>query len=121
MGIIGKITATVVAAVALSSASVGAVEASRTAPDPYSAEINTRTIVRTPTPIETQTRVKVSVRVTANSPTQPTGQVTLKLSPAPEGAGQSRAAAAGPADWSRTLDYDGGVLKVVGPAFPQEG
>jgi len=121
MGILGRVTAALVTAVALSSASVGAVDAAPSATDPYSATITTRTIVRTPSPIRINAKVDISIRVTANSPTQPTGEVTIKLSPAPNGAGQARSAAAGPPDWTRTIDYDGGVERVVGPAFAKTG
>lgn len=121
MGILGRVTAALVTAVALSSASVGAADAAPTATDPYSATITTRTVVTTPSPIRVDTRVDIKVRVTANSPNRPTGQVTLRLSPAPNGAGQARSVAAGPADWSRTIDYDGGVERVTGPAFPKTG
>ena len=121
MGILGRVASALVTSAVLMSASVGAVEAASTAPDPYSTKINTKTVVTTPTPIRTNTAVEISVKVTANSPDTPKGEITLQLSPAPGGAGQSRAAAAGPADWSRTIQYDGGTDHVTGPAFPKTG
>jgi hypothetical protein len=122
MGIFGRFSAalatTAVLMAVLMSASVGASTASA---DPYSARINTKTVVTTPSPIRVDTRVDISVKVTANSPQTPTGTVTLNLSSAPDGAGQTRAAAAGPADWSRTIQYGGGTEHVTGPAFPKTG
>jgi hypothetical protein len=59
--------------------------------------------------------------VTANSPLEPTGKVTITLHSAPGGGGQARAAAAGPSGWTRTIDYDGGTEHLVGPAFASEG
>jgi LPXTG-motif cell wall-anchored protein len=121
MGILGRLTAALVTAVALSSASVGAVGAAPAATDPYSAKITTRTIIRTPSPIETHTRITMTVKVTANSPTQPTGELRIKLTSAPRGNGQARTAAAGPAGWTRTIAYNGGTKHIVGPAFPKTG
>lgn len=121
MGILGRVATALASTVVLMSASVGAVEAASPALDPYSTKINTRTIVTTPTPIRTNTEVDISVKVTANSPQTPTGEITLRLSPAPGGAGQSRTAAAGPADWTRTIQYDGGTDHLTGPAFPKTG
>lgn len=100
------------------AASVGVADAAQ---DPYSADVTTRTTVRTPDPVQTHTRVTITVRVTANSPSEPTGTVTLELSPSPAGAGQERSAAASPRNWSRTVDYDGGTQEVTGPKFPKPG
>lgn len=121
MGILGKVSAALVGAAAVMSVSVGVTEAAPAAPDPYSTKVNTTTVVTTPTPIRTHTRVEMTVEVTANHPTQPTGRVTLTLHAAPGGGGQSRAAAAGPDGWTRTIDYDGGSEQLLGPAFPQKG
>lgn len=121
MGFLGRVAAALVTTVALMSASVGTVDAAPSAADPYSTRITTKTTVRTPSPIRTHTRITMTVKVTANSPTAPTGQVTLKLHRAPGGAGQARTAAAGPAGWTRTIDYDGGTERVVGPSFPKTG
>ncbi len=127
MGILGRVASALATSVVLMSASVGAVGAlgpagpDAAAPDPYSTKINTRTVVTTPTPIRTGTAVDISVKVTANSPETPTGEITLRLSPAPGGSGQSRVAAAGPADWTRTIQYDGGTDHVTGPSFPETG
>jgi hypothetical protein len=118
MGILGRFAAALATTVAL-SASVGMGTAVSTTSDPYSTKINTRTEVTTPTPIRTNTRVDISVEVTANSPETPTGTVTLSLSAEPGASGQSRTA--GPADWSRTIQYDGGTAHVTGPAFPKTG
>ena len=59
------------------------------------------------------------MRVSANSPETPTGSVTFTLRAATGGAGQ--AGTAGPAGWTRTIDYDGGTARVVGPAFEEAG
>ncbi len=121
MRTLGRVAAALATSVVLSSAAVGAGEAATTASDPYSTRINTETTVRTPTPIRTGTRIAMSVTVTANSPQTPTGTVTLTLHSSPGGAGQSLTAAADLDGWSRTVDYDGGTERLMGPAFPKTG
>lgn len=121
MGIFRRAAVALATASALTSASVAAGSAAGAAADPYSPTINTVLEVRTPDPIRTDVTLDISVQVTANSPDQPTGTIRLDLKPAPGGAGQSRAAAAAPGDWSRTVDYNGGKQTVRGPQFPKAG
>lgn len=120
MTMLSRLSAALVAVIAASTVSVGAFAASA-APDPYSGKVTTHTTVTTPDPIHTHVHVDISVKVTANSPTQPKGSVTLALSPAPHGGGQARFAPAGPGSWHRTIDYNGGTVKVTGPAFAKVG
>lgn len=121
MRILSRLSAALIAAAAVSTMSVGAAAATASAADPYSVKVTTHTTVTTPDPIHTDVDVDIKVEVTANSPTQPTGRVTLSLAAAPHGGGQARSVAAGPGGWHRTVDYNGGTVHVTGPSFPKVG
>lgn len=121
MRIFGRIATAVATSVVVGSVFAGSVQAAPSAPDPYSSKINTTTTVTTPSPIRVGTNVDISVKVTANSPQQPAGKVTLTLHSSPGGAGQALVAAAGPDGWTRTISYDGGTETVRGPSFPKVG
>lgn len=81
------------------------------APDPYSPSIKTDCRVSVPAAVRPGKPVVISIRVTANSPTQPSGDVEIVVSRRP---GDDRV-------WSKTVGYNGGTKKVVGPALDNEG
>lgn len=88
---------------------VTAATASAQAPDPYSPAVDTRCSVSVPTSVRPGARVVARARVQANSPSDPTGAVTLTVRNH------------GSVVWSRTVDYPGHPIRVDGPVLGTEG
>ncbi len=88
---------------------VGVAAEARSAPDPYSGTIDTSCSISVPAVIEPGKRVTVRVGVSANNPTQPTGRLDLTISTSP----------GGDTVWTKTVPYNGGTKKIVGPKLPK--
>lgn len=86
---------------------VGAPSAVAAAPDPYSGNIATECTISVPAIIEQDERVRVRFSVDANSPTAPTGTVTVSI------------AADGDQVWTKTVPYTGGTQSVLAPELPK--
>jgi hypothetical protein len=80
------------------------------APDPYSGSIETDCRVSVPAVVRPGAHVVITIRVAANSPTPPTGEVDLAIQAKP----------GGDTVWTKTVDYNGGTQKVVGPDLPND-
>ena len=100
--------------VGLAGAILGAValvgvpaQAGATAPDPYSGSIDTECSISVPAVVEPGKRVVVTVSVDANSPAPPTGKIAVSISQKP----------GGEVVWDKTVNYNGGTKKVVGPVL----
>lgn len=89
---------------------VGVPAQAAVAPDPYSGSIETQCSVDVPAVIEPGKRVVVKVSVDANSPTPPQGKVTVTISKR----------ASGQSVWDKTVNYNGGTKRVVGPVLDDE-
>src|SRR5690349_6149426 len=76
------------------------------APDPYSGGITTDCSISVSTSLEAGQKVHIKLSVDANSPTPPTGSVTLVLLAGPAG-GVARVDLS--EIWSRTVHYSGGT------------
>lgn len=77
--------------------------------DPYSPAVDTSCNVRVPATVKPGHRVVATARVRANSPTRPTGRVSLTVR---KGA---------TVIWSRSVDYPGHAIRVNGPILGVEG
>ena len=80
-------------------------QAGATAPDPYSGSIETDCRISVPAVVEPGEKVVVTISVAANSPTPPTGEIDLSIKTRP----------GDDVVWRKTVAYDGGTQKVVGP------
>lgn len=83
--------------------------AAATAPDPYSGKIETDCNIDVPAVVEPGKRVKIKISVSANSPTQPKGNVYLAIKTRP----------GGNVVWDKTVKYNGGTKTVVGPVLEE--
>lgn len=77
------------------------------APDPYSGSIETDCGVSVPAVVKPGKPVIIKISVDANSPTPPTGQVTVAIKVKPSGN----------TVWDKTVNYNGGTKTVVGPVL----
>lgn len=77
------------------------------APDPYSPSIDTECSISVPAVVRPGKRVVIRVSVDANSPDTPTGKVTVTITERPSG----------DFVWDRTVNYNGGTKKIVGPVL----
>ncbi len=89
---------------------VGAPAQAAVAPDPYSGSIETQCSIDVPAVIEPGKRVTIKVSVDANSPTPPTGRVTVTITERP----------GGDFVWDRTVNYNGGTKRIVGPVLDKD-
>lgn len=83
-------------------------QAVATAPDPYSGSIETDCRVSVPADVEPGKKIVITIRVAANNAQQPTGKVDLTIRTRPDN----------DVLWTKTVRYNGGTQKVVGPEFP---
>jgi len=88
---------------------VGAPAQASAAPDPYSPSIETDCEITVPAVIEPGTRVVLRVSVAANSPTPPRGELQLRIVRDPS-----------KVVWTKTVKYNGGEKRVVGPVLPED-
>jgi hypothetical protein len=79
------------------------------APDPYSPSVETDCRISVPAVIEPGKHVVIRIRIAANSPTPPTGEVELSILTVP----------GGKVVWTKTVVYNGGTQKVIGPVLPE--
>lgn len=79
------------------------------APDPYSGSIETECSISVPAVVEPGKRVVIRVSVAANSPTPPTGTIKVTVTGRPSG----------DFVWDKTVKYNGGTKKIVGPVLPK--
>lgn len=89
------------------------------APDPYSGAIQTQCSIDVPAVVRPGKHVRITVGVSANSPTRPTGKIKLTITdagPSPEVAARGT----GDVVWTKTVPYNGGTKKVVGPVLPKD-
>lgn len=105
MRVSGLIAGAILGAVAL----VGVPAQSSAAPDPYSPSIETECQLTVPARIEPGKRVVLRVSVAANSPTPPRGELQLRIE------NDSNQVV-----WTRTVPYNGGEKRVVGPVLPKD-
>lgn len=98
----GLLAGVIVGAAAL----VGVSAPADAAPDPYSPSVQTSCRIDVPAVVEPGKKFTIAVSVRANSPTEPEGQIRLGISAPGEGT-----------VWDKTVPYDGGTEKVLGPAL----
>ncbi|MDZ5621662.1 LPXTG cell wall anchor domain-containing protein [Nocardioides sp. HM23] len=103
--------------VVLAGAILGAVSlvgapahAGAAAPDPYSGSIETDCSISVPAVVEPGKRVVIRVSVDANSQTTPTGDIAVTITERPSG----------DAVWDRTVNYNGGTKRIVGPVLDKD-
>ena len=84
-------------------------QAGSAAPDPYSGSVETECSIDVPAIVEPGKRVVVRVSVDANSPTPPTGTIRVAIATRP----------GGDEVWDKTVGYNGGTKRVVGPVLAE--
>lgn len=96
---------------AASLVGVSAQAAALEAPDPYSGGTETECFIDVPAVVEPGKRVVIRVTVEANSPKTPKGTIEVTVSKRPSG----------DVVWDKTVPYNGGTKRIVGPKLTEEG